>query len=76
MPLQLAAMRLHLTKKMKAKRMKFAKTYQNFTFEDLANVIFSDESTFRCIRACRNRVRRPKGPSRFELLHRQYSQAP
>jgi IS30 family transposase len=56
---QLAAMKPLLTKKMKAKRKKFAKAHQHFTSEDWAKVMFLGESTFWCTRACRSRVRRP-----------------
>jgi hypothetical protein len=52
-------------KKMKAKRLDFAKKHCHWTEEDWRKVMYSDESTFRCVRATRKRVRRPVGSNRF-----------
>jgi hypothetical protein len=41
-------------------------TYQHFTAEDWSKVMYSDESTFKCIRASRAKVRRPDGASRYD----------
>ncbi len=49
--------------------MKFAKAYLYFTSEDWAKVIFSNESTFQCIRACRSKVWKLEGSSRFNRCH-------
>ena len=65
MPSRLAAHKPLLTKKMMDKRLKFAKKYKDWTPEAWSKVMFSDESTFRCIRATRSRVRRPKEMSRY-----------
>jgi hypothetical protein len=49
---------------MKAKRLKFAKKHQHFTKEDWARVMYSDESTFKCLRSTRTTIRRPQGSNR------------
>jgi transposase len=64
-PSRIAAQKPLLTKKMKAKRLAFAKKYRSWTEEEWSRVMFSDESTFRCLRATRCRVRRPAGSDRF-----------
>jgi hypothetical protein len=61
MPCHIAAMKPLLTEKMMAKRLKFARTYQHFTKEDWAKVMYSDESTFKCIRSTRTTIRKPPG---------------
>jgi transposase len=65
-PSRIAAQKPLLTKKMKERRLAFAKKYRQWTEEDWAKVMFSDESTFRCLRATRSRVRRPTGSDRFD----------
>ena len=51
-----------LTAKMKEKRMKFARDHLAWTAADWANVMYSDESMFRCVRGTTNQmVRRPVG---------------
>jgi hypothetical protein len=50
---RIAAQKPLLTDKMKAKRLAFAKKYVGWTEEDWSQVMFSDASTFRCIRANR-----------------------
>ena len=66
MPSRTAAQKPLLTEKMKKKRLQFAKNYRHFTQEDWSKVMYSDESTFRCIRVTRNKVRRPEGSDRFD----------
>ncbi len=51
MPSRHAAQKPLLTEKMKKKRMAFCKAYQHWTAEDWSKVMYSDESTFRCIRS-------------------------
>lgn len=41
------------------------KKYQHRTDEDWSKVMYSEESTFRGVRATRNRVRRPSGYDRI-----------
>ncbi len=65
MPSRMAAQKPMLTRKMMTKRLQFAKKYRNWSAEAWSKVMFSDESTFRCIRATRSRVRRPKTVSRY-----------
>jgi hypothetical protein len=55
-----------LTEKMKAKRLKFAKKYQHFTKEDWAKVMYSDKSTFKCLRSTRTTIMRPQGSNRYD----------
>jgi hypothetical protein len=50
-PSQSAAMKPLLTKKMKLKRLAFAKKHKDWTKENWSKVMFSDESTFRCVRS-------------------------
>ncbi len=64
MPSRVAAVKPLLMEKMKSKRLKFSMTYQHFTAEDWSKVMYLDESTFKCIRASRAKVRRPEGASR------------
>lgn len=66
MPSRIAAQKPLLTPKMKKKRLNFAKKYKDWTPQQWATVMFSDESTFRCIRAIRSKVRRSKNTSRFD----------
>jgi transposase len=66
LPSRVAAQKPLLTKKMKAKRLAFAKKHRNWTEEDWSKVMYSDESTFRCMRATMKRMRRPVGSDRFD----------
>jgi transposase len=66
MPSRSAAQKPLLTLKMKKKRLAFCRAYKAWTAEDWANVMFSDESTFRCIRSIKTKVRRPSGSNRFD----------
>jgi hypothetical protein len=66
MPPCIAAQKPLLTIKMKAKRIDFAKAYRHWTSEDWYKVMNSDESTFKCPRTTRVKVRRPKDSSRFD----------
>jgi hypothetical protein len=49
---------------MKKKRLAFAQYYKNWTTKQWSRVVFSDESTFRCIR--KTKVRRPMGSDRYD----------
>jgi transposase len=66
MPSRVAALKPLLTEKMKRKRLAFCHTYKNWSADDWAKVMYSDESMFRCIRATRSRVRRPIGSNRYD----------
>ena len=66
LPSRSAAQKPLLTKKMKKKRLQFAKNYLHFTAEDWSKVMYSDESTFRCIRSIKGKVRRLVGSDRFD----------
>ena len=50
-----------LTKKMKAKRLEFAKSHQHLITEDWSKVLFSDESTIQQFATRKQNVRRPPG---------------
>jgi hypothetical protein len=69
MPSRVMAMKPLLTSKMMVKRLKFAKKYAHWTPEDWSKVMFSDESTFRCVRNIRKKVRRPSGFNRFDTKY-------
>jgi hypothetical protein len=69
MPSGVMAMQPLLTSKMMAKRLKFAEKYAHWTPEDWSKVMYSDESTFRCVRNIRKKVRRPSGSNRFNTKH-------
>jgi hypothetical protein len=49
------------TDKMRKKRVAFAKKFQHWTPEQQGKLMFSDESTFRMLRAVQSKVRRPIG---------------
>ncbi len=66
LPSRSAAQKPLLTPKMIKKRLAFCRQYKNWTEADWAKVMYSDESTFRCIRSIKSRVRRPKGSNRFD----------
>lgn len=61
-----AAAKPLLTKKMMKKRLIFAKEHKDWTKEQWSKVMFSDESSFKCIQARKNRVRRPVGSDRYD----------
>jgi transposase len=61
LPSRSAAMKPLITDKMKKKRLAFAKKYKNWTADQWASVMFSDESTFRTMRIVHRSVRRPIG---------------
>ncbi len=65
-PSRIAAQKPLLTKKIKGKRLAFAKKYLNSTEEDWSKVMFSDKSTFHCLRATRSCVSRPTGKDHFD----------
>jgi transposase len=62
---KVAALKPMLTSVMKKKRMLFCKKYKDWTPAQWEKVMFSDESTFRVVRATRSLVRRPSGSNRF-----------
>jgi transposase len=66
LPSRSAAQKPLLTLKMKKKRLAFCRAYKKWTAEDWERVMYSDESTFRCIRAVKTKVRRPSGSNRFD----------
>jgi hypothetical protein len=66
MPSRSTAQKPLLTAAMKKKRLAFAKKYIDWTPEQWSRVMFSDESTFRCIRATKTKVRRPMGSDRYD----------
>jgi len=63
---KVAAKKPLLTDKMKKKRLDFANKYKDWTAEDWSKVMYSDESTFECIRSASRKVRRPKGSDRYD----------
>jgi hypothetical protein len=50
---------------MKRKRLAFCRKYKNLTADNWGKVIYSDQSTFRCIRSIKSRVRRAPGSDRL-----------
>ena len=58
---QKPAKKLLLTKKMKAKRLEFAKSHQHWITEHWSKVLFSDESTIQLFATRKQNVRRPPG---------------
>ncbi len=57
MPSRVMAMKPLLTSKMMVKRLKFAKKYAHWTPEDWSKMMYSDQSTFRCVRNIRKKVK-------------------
>ncbi|KAG7168315.1 Transposable element Tc1 transposase-like 9 [Homarus americanus] len=49
-------------------RLEFAKKYQKWTAEDWSKVMWSDESTFRCVTVHQGRVRRPVSASCYDSM--------
>ncbi|KAG1704394.1 Dihydroorotate dehydrogenase (quinone), mitochondrial [Nymphon striatum] len=66
LPTLRAAKKPMLTEAMKKKRVTFCKKYKNWTPEQWRKVMFSDESTFRLVRAESKVVRRPTTVSRYD----------
>jgi hypothetical protein len=50
----------------KKKRIAFCKAYKDWTPEQWEKVMYSDESTFRCIRSTKSKVLRPSGSNRYD----------
>jgi hypothetical protein len=48
------------------KRLAFCAAYKDWTPANWEKVMYSDESTFRCIRSIKTRMRRAKGSDRFD----------
>jgi hypothetical protein len=70
MPSHVMAMKPLLTlSKMIVKRLKFAKKYAQWTAEDWSKVMYSDESTFCCMKNIRKKVRRPSVSNRFDTKY-------
>jgi hypothetical protein len=68
-PSRIAAQKPLLTFQMKRKRLAFARKYRHFTADDWSTVMYSNESTFRCIRAVRSMASRPLGMNRFDTRY-------
>jgi hypothetical protein len=69
-PTRMAAQKPLLMKKLKQRvRLAFAKKYKHWTEKKWSKVMFSDESTFRCLRATRSRVHWPTGLDRFDSCY-------
>lgn len=66
MPIRRCAKKPLLTAAMKKKRIDFCKKYEDWTPEQWQKVMFSDESTFRLVRAGTKLVRRPRDISRYD----------
>ena len=66
LPTRRAALKPMLTQKMKNKRVAFCKKYKDWTIQQWRNVMFSDESNFKCIQGTPGRVRRPSGSNRCD----------
>ena len=65
-PCRRSAKKPLLTKKMRKKRLTFAKNYQHWTPQQWQKVMFSDESTFRLVRGQSKVIRRPINVSRHD----------
>ncbi len=61
-----AAQKPLLTPRMKKKKLAFCAAYKDWSAADWEKVMYSDESTFHCIRSIKTRVRRAKGLDRFD----------
>jgi hypothetical protein len=61
-----AAQKQLLTEKMKKKRIAFCKAYKDWPPKQWEKVMYSDESTFRCIRSTTYKVQRPSGSNRYD----------
>ena len=66
MPSRSPAQKPFLTDRMRKQRLNFAKQFIEWTPEMWENVVWSDESTFRCISERQGRVRRPVGSDRYD----------
>lgn len=71
MPCRKAAKKPLITARMRKQRLDFCSKYKNWTVEQWRHVMWSDESTFRCIRSTAARVRRPIGTSRYDPKYTQ-----
>ena len=71
MPIRKAAKKPLLTRRMRIKRLKFARKMLKLTEEQWSRIMWSDESKFKCISNRRYCVRRPKHMSRY---HPRYTQ--
>jgi hypothetical protein len=65
-----AAQKPLLTDRMKRKRLPFCRKYNNWTAADWGKIMYSDESTFRCIQSIKSRVGRPPGSNRFDSRYK------
>jgi hypothetical protein len=65
-PSRRAAKKPCLTTRMKAQRLQLALEHAHWTYEEWSEVMFSDESTFKTIRATGKTVRRLVGSDKFE----------
>jgi hypothetical protein len=54
---------------MKKKLRAFAQKYKDWTAEQWSRIMFSDESTFRCIRAMKTKVRWPMGSDHYDSCY-------
>jgi hypothetical protein len=61
-----AAQKPLLTPRMKKKRLAFCAAYKDWSAADWKKVMYSEESTFHCIRFIKTRVRRAKGLDWFD----------
>ena len=66
MPSRSPAKKPLLSNAMKKARLEFARQYKDWTPEDWSTVMWSDESTFRCITGRQGRIRRPVGSDRYD----------
>jgi hypothetical protein len=66
LPSRSAAQKPLLKASMVKKRLAFCRKYKHWTEADWEKVMYSDESTFRCIRSVKSKVRRPSGSNRFD----------
>jgi hypothetical protein len=66
LPSRSATQKQLLTDRMKRKRLAFCRIYKNWIAADWGNVMYLDESTFRCIWSIKFRVRRTPGFNRLD----------
>ncbi len=66
LPSRSAAQKPLLIDRMKKKRLAFCRKYENWMAADWGKVMYLEESTFRCIRSIKSRVRRAPGFNRFD----------
>jgi hypothetical protein len=70
-PSRCAAQKPLLTKEMVRKHLQFARRYRNWTKEQWAKVVWSDESNFSLVQKGRKHVRRPSSRNRFDAKYTQ-----